>query len=115
MELISVAKFVMFINGTQNKFIYCNAIGSSANSCKERDFPEAMNATDMVKFSKPSPSATNSLHIVGYADDFIYATFDFDKWYKYSIAAYKSNGCKLNMFLGMFEKKEALYISCVKK
>lgn len=71
METTEDGEFVMFIKGTQHRFIYCNlTTGSPEHKCLERSFPEAMAATHMVKFS-------NGLYIIGYAKDSIYATMDF--------------------------------------
>jgi len=67
--------------------------------------PEAFAAEDMVKFS-------DGLYVVGYAQDSIYATKDFKRWYKYSISDYRSKQCTPKIFLGKHNDKEALYISC---
>lgn len=94
----------------QSKFMYCyyGAAVKANNHCEVRSFPEKIAATDMVKFS-------DGLYIVGYAKDSIYATMDFENWYQYSIADYKTKACTLKMFLGKYKSKEALYISCANK
>jgi len=81
MEHTKIGEFVIFVNGKQNKFLYCNFDQSfkAKNHCEERAFPDLIKATDMVKFR-------SGLYMVGYANDAIYATMDFKSWYKYSIA-----------------------------